>query len=138
MPFHLTVVTPEGEAFDKQVDSVVLPGTEGEFGVLAEHEPFLTGLKAGAMQIRAGEETLHAAVSGGFAGILAGQVSVLVGSCEFAHEIDRSRAEIARDRAFAQLRAMRASAEGEAAYQALQGAYARAVARVAASDKFKP
>ena len=138
MPFHLTVVTPEGEAFDKQVDSVVLPGTEGEFGVLAEHEPFLTGLAAGTVQIRSGEETLYAAVSSGFAEVHVGEVSVLVGSCEFAHEIDRSRAEIARDRALAQLQEMRASAEGEAAYQALQGAYARAVARVAASDKFKP
>jgi hypothetical protein len=44
MPFHLTVVTPEGEAFDKSVESVVLPGAEGEFGVLPGHEPFMTGL----------------------------------------------------------------------------------------------
>ena len=138
MPFHLTVVTPEGEAFDQQVDWVVLPGTEGEFGVLAKHEPFLTGLMAGTVQIRSGEETLYAAVSRGFAEVHAGEVSVLVGSCEFAHEIDRSRAEIARDRALAQLQEMRASAEGEAAYQALQESYSRAVARVAASDKFKP
>lgn len=137
MSFHLTVVTPEGEAFDKQVDSVVLPGTEGEFGVLTGHEPFMTGLKVGAMLIRQGEETLHAAVGRGFAEIHENQVSVLVATCEFAHEIDRSRAEVARDRALAQLKEMRASAEGEAAYQELQEQYSRAVARVAASEKFK-
>ena len=138
MPFHLTVVTPEGEAFDKHVESVVLPGTEGEFGVLAAHEPFMTGLKTGTLEIRTGAETLYAAIGRGFAEVLADEVSVLVSSCEFAHEIDRSSAEIARDRALAQLQEMRASAEGEAAYQALQETYSRAVARVAASDKFKP
>ena len=137
MPFHLTVVTPEGEAFDKHVDSVVLPGTEGEFGVLAAHEPFMTGLKTGTVQIRTGEETLYAAIGRGFAEVHADEVSVLVSSCEFAHEIDRSGAEIARDRALAQLQEMRGSAEGEAAYQVLQETYSRAVARVAASDKFK-
>jgi F-type H+-transporting ATPase subunit epsilon len=137
MPFHLTVVTPEGEAFDKPVDSVVLPGSEGEFGVLAGHEPFMTGLKAGTLQISAGGEQLVAAVGRGFAEVHENQVSVLVASCEFAHEIDRSRAEIARDRALAQLAEMRASAEGEAAYQELQDAYSRAVARIAASEKFK-
>ena len=137
MSFHLTVVTPEGEAFVKDVESVVLPGTEGEFGVLAGHEPFMTGLQAGTMQIVAGPETLWAAVGRGFAEIHEDMVNVLVGSCEFAHEIDRSRAEIARDRALAQLREMRASAEGAAAYRELQEAYSRAVARVAASDRFK-
>jgi F-type H+-transporting ATPase subunit epsilon len=135
--FHLTVVTPEGEAFDKQVEGVVLPGAEGEFGVLAGHEPFMTGLKPGTMQIAAGPETLYAAVGRGFAEIHENTVNVLVGSCEFAHEIDRSSAEIARDRALAQLQEMRGSAEGEAAYQELQETYSRAVARVAATDKFK-
>ena len=137
MSFHLTVVTPEGEAFDKDVDSVVLPGTEGEFGVLTGHEPFMTGLQAGTVQIAAGPETLYAAVGRGFAEVHEDTVSVLVGSCEFAHEIDRSRAEIARDRALAQLEEMRGSAEGEAAYRELQDAYSRAIARVAASDRFK-
>jgi F-type H+-transporting ATPase subunit epsilon len=137
MSFHLTVVTPEGEAFDKPVDSVVLPGSEGEFGVLAGHEPFMTGLRAGTLRIQTGGEELVAAVGRGFAEVHEDQVSVLVGSCEFAHEIDRSRAEIARDRALSQLKEMRASAEGEAAYQELQEAYSRAVARVAASEKFK-
>ncbi|HEY8121376.1 MAG TPA: ATP synthase F1 subunit epsilon [Myxococcota bacterium] len=137
MPFHLTVVTPEGEAFNRQVEGVVLPGSEGEFGVLTGHEPFLTALAAGPLQIAAADERLFAAVGRGFAEIHGDAVSVLVGSCEFAHEIDRSRAEIARDRALTQLTEMRGTAEGEAAYEALQDAYSRAVARIAVSDKFK-
>src|SRR5512145_149394 len=137
MPLSLSVVTPEGQAFHGEAESVVLPGSEGEFGVLPGHEPFLTALKIGPMTIRkAGGEALHAALSQGFAEVHDDQVSVMVGTCEFAHEIDRSRAEIARDRALAQLREMRASSEGEAAYRELQDAYSRAVARVSVSDRF--
>ncbi len=137
MPFALVVVTPEGEAFDDTVESVVLPGSEGEFGVLDGHEVFMTGLQPGTMQVRRQGETLWAAVGRGFAEVHDDRVSVLVSSCEFAHEIDRSRAEIALTRAKAQLDEMRATVEGEAAYQSYQDEYSRAIARVAATDKFK-
>jgi F-type H+-transporting ATPase subunit epsilon len=138
MPIALTVVTPEGQAFQDEVEAVVLPGSEGEFGVLPGHEAFLTALCVGPMTIqKPGGETLYAAVSQGFAEVHDDQVSVMVGSCEFAHEIDRTRAEIARDRALQQLEAMRGTAEGEAAYQRYQDAYTRAVARVSLSDRFK-
>lgn len=137
MPITLSVVTPEGQAFHGEVEAVVLPGSEGEFGVLPGHEAFLTALRVGPMTIRkAGGEELHAAVSQGFAEVHGDQASVMVGSCEFAHEIDRSRAEIARDRALAQLERLRGTAEGEALYQQHQEAYLRAVARVAISDRF--
>jgi len=138
MALSLTVVTPEGQAFQDEVEAVVLPGSEGEFGVLPGHETFLTALRIGAMTIRKpGGETLHAAVSQGFAEVHDDNVSVMVGSCEFAHEIDRSRAELARDRVLKQLEEMRDTPEGEAAYQEYQDAYTRAVARVAVSDRFK-
>jgi len=138
MPIALSVVTPEGQAFHGEVEAVVLPGSEGEFGVLPGHEAFLTALRIGPMTIRkAGGEELHAVVSSGFAEVHSGQASVMVGSCEFAHEIDRSRAEIARDRALAQLEQLRGTAEGEALYQQYQDAYTRAVARVAISDRFQ-
>ena len=138
MPLGLTVVTPEGQAFQGNVDSVVLPGSEGEFGVLPGHEAFLSAIKIGAMTIQqAGGETLHAAVTQGFAEVHDDQVSVMVRTCEFAHEIDRARAEVARDRALHQLEAMRGTEEGEALYQQYQEAYSRAIARVAVSDRFK-
>ena len=138
MPFQLTIVTPLGEAFAGAVDTVVLPGSEGEFGVLPGHEPFLSALRIGALTIRkAGGEELHAAVSQGFAEVHDDQVSVMVGTCEFAHEIDRSRAEIAAERARQQLEAVRGTPEGEALYQQYQDAYSRAIARVSISDRFK-
>jgi F-type H+-transporting ATPase subunit epsilon len=95
-------------------------------------------LGIGAMTIRKpGGEEVYAVVSKGFAEVHDDQVAVMVGSCEFAHEIDRSRAEIARDRALQQLEAMRGTAEGEAAYQEYQDSYSRAVARSSISERFK-
>src|SRR5262245_28114040 len=138
MPIAVSVVTPEGQAFKDQAESVVLPGSEGEFGVLPGHEPFLTALRIGGMTIRkTGGEELHAAVSQGFAEVHDDEVSVMVGTCEFAHDIDRPRAEIARDRAQKALQEMRATQEGEALYQQYQDAYSRAIARIAISDRFK-
>jgi F-type H+-transporting ATPase subunit epsilon len=138
MPLALSVVTPEGQAFHGEAEAVVLPGSEGEFGVLPGHEPFLAALQIGPMTIRkAGGEELHAAVSQGFAEVHDDQVSVMVGTCEFAHEIDRSRAEIAAERALKQLEEMRGTPEGEAAYQQYQDAYSRAISRVTITDRFK-
>lgn len=138
MPFELIVVTPEGQAFHGEVENVVLPGSEGEFGVLPGHEAFLTGLKIGPMTIRqVGGEGVHAAVSRGFAEIHDDKVTVMVGTCEFSNEIDRERAELARERARRQLDEMRQTAEGEEVYQEYQDAYSRAIARIAVSDRFK-
>jgi F-type H+-transporting ATPase subunit epsilon len=138
MPLSLNVVTPEGQAFSGEAESVVLPGSEGEFGVLAGHEPFLTALRIGTMTIRKpGGEELCAVVSQGFAEVHDDQVSVMVGNCEFAHEIDLSRAEIARSRALQQLEAMRGTPEGEALYQQYQDAYSQALSRVSTTERFK-
>jgi len=132
----LTVVTPEGQAFHEPVEAVVLPGSEGDFGVLPGHETFLTALRIGPMTVQRSGETLHAALSGGFAEVHEDHVTVMVGTCEFAHEIDRERASLARDRARRQLEEMRQTEEGEAHYQDYQEAYSRALARIAVSERF--
>ncbi len=137
MPFDLTVVTPEGQAFHGAVESVVLPGTEGDFGVLTGHEVFLTGLRIGEMRVAQDGRDLWAAVSRGFAEVHEDRVTVMVGTCEFAHEIDLGRAEVARERSRNQLEEMRATAEGEEAYQVYQDAYSRAIARISVSQRFK-
>ena len=84
MPLDLTIVTPSGRAYRGDVDSVVLPGSEGEFGVLPGHERFLTALHKGEIQIRTGSQTLVATSGEGFADVSAEQVTVLVDSCQFA------------------------------------------------------
>ena len=81
MAFQLTIVTPEGEAWEGTAERAVLPGTEGDFGVLPGHEPFLTALRIGPAEIDTGSETLLAAISGGFAEVHADSVTVMVSSC---------------------------------------------------------
>ena len=137
MSLELTIVTPEGQAYSGQVEYVVLPGAEGEFGVLDGHEPFLSALKSGPLELSANGAKRHAAVSRGYAEIHGDEVTVMVGTCEWADEIDLERAERARQRALKALEESRSTADGEAEYQELKEAYARAVARVAVSERFK-
>jgi len=99
MPFELNIVTPQGEAFRGTVESVVLPGTEGEFGVLERHERFLCPLRIGQVEIRTGSETRFAAIADGFADVSGDAVAVLVESCELASDIDEARAQLAVQRA---------------------------------------
>ncbi len=95
MPFQLEIVTPEGQVFQGSVERVVLPGREGEFGVLAGHERFLAPLRVGVIEILTDAGPLYAAVADGFAEVDGESVSVLVDSCELEHKIDAARADAA-------------------------------------------
>ena len=99
MPFELTIVTPRGETYGGTVESVVLPGSEGDFGVLRSHERFLTPLRPGEVEIRTDSDRVFAAIAEGFADVSGEEVVVLVESCELADDIDVARAELARERA---------------------------------------
>ena len=99
MPFELVIVTPHREVYRDRVDSVVLPGSEGDFGVLESHERFLSPLRLGQAEIRKGGETLLAAIDSGFARVEGRSVSVLVDACELADEIDAAAARADEERA---------------------------------------
>ncbi len=96
---ELVVVTPYGEVFRGDVKSVVLPGAEGDFGVLEHHERFLAPLRVGLLELEAQEGPLYGAISGGFADVSGHLVIVLAESAEAAEDIDVARAELAADRA---------------------------------------
>ncbi len=113
MPFELNIVTPQGDAYSGTVDSVVLPGTEGDFGVLQSHERFLTPLRIGPMEIHEPGQVIFAAIGDGFAEVQGDHVSVLVDSCELAGDIDVARAELARDRAEQHLAELGADPEAQ-------------------------
>ena len=101
---HLTVVTPERKLVDRQVDEVVLPGSEGYLGVLPGHAPLLTALKVGQISYKH-EGTVHQlSVAWGFAEVLPDRVSVLADIAERAEDIDTERALRARERAEERLR----------------------------------
>jgi F-type H+-transporting ATPase subunit epsilon len=104
MSVQLTIVTPEGEVFAGAVDSVVLPGSEGEFGVLQGHERFLSALRLGSVAIHSGGNIRWAAVSHGFADVGGEDVVVLVDRAQLGDKIDRVAVESERAAAEASLR----------------------------------
>ena len=101
LPTKLTleIVTPDRALVSVQVDEVVLPGSEGYFGVLPGHSPLLAALKVGELWYRIGQEKYYLAVAFGFAEVLPDHVTVLARIAEKAEEIDVARAEAAKKRA---------------------------------------
>ena len=137
MPLTLTIVTPEGTRYDGPVDSVVVPGTEGDFGVLPGHERFLAPIRIGELEVRSGNDPARrwAAVGGGFADVGAERVVLLVDSCEFAGDIDEARAEQARARAEQELQRNRAARDEEFNFRVEEAALQRAIIRIQVSKK---
>ena len=95
---QLNVVTPD-QSFSYEVDEVVLPGQEGDFGVLPGHTPLFAGLRTGTMWYRQGQEKHFLAVSVGFAEVLPERVTVLAQVAERAEDLDEARAEAGMARA---------------------------------------
>jgi F-type H+-transporting ATPase subunit epsilon len=103
MPLRLEVVTPERRAYDDDVDMVVVPGRNGQLGILPRHTPLISSLGTGELRIKkAGtEETLL--ISGGFVEVRPDRVIVMADLAEHSEEIDEARAVEARKRAQAEL-----------------------------------
>ncbi len=95
----LEIVTPEKIVVSQEVDSVVAPGTDGEFGVLPGHIHFLTGIVPGELRYNTGAGKESMAVTTGFAEVSNDKVSILVDAAEKASEIDAERARQAMERA---------------------------------------
>jgi F-type H+-transporting ATPase subunit epsilon len=88
----LEVVTPEHLLLSKQVDEVIAPGTDGEFGVLPGHAPFLTTLKIGELQYKADNAWHYMSVLWGYAEVNQTKVTILAEIAEKAEDIDVDRA----------------------------------------------
>ena len=93
------LATPNRLVVSEEVDEVVAPGLEGYFGVLPGHTSFLTSLQSGEVSYRVGRMEQYLAVSGGFAEVRGDRMIVLADNAERPEEIDRDRAERARQRA---------------------------------------
>jgi F-type H+-transporting ATPase subunit epsilon len=74
---HFSLVSPERELFAGDVDQVDAPGSEGDFGVLAGHAPFMTTLKEGRVKAYDGDTVLTFDVRGGFADVTAEGLTIL-------------------------------------------------------------
>ena len=96
---RLEVVTPDGARVNEDVDIVNAPGFGGDFGVLANHAPFLSTIKIGALTYENGKERKSLMVSGGFCEVSNNKITFLVESAEYGVDIDVERAMRAKERA---------------------------------------
>ena len=89
----LEVVTPDKLIFSEYVDQVSAPGTEGDFGILPGHFPFLTTLRVGELEYRVGEKVRDISVLWGFTEVTPNKVTVLAEIAEKAEDIDVERSK---------------------------------------------
>lgn len=95
----LQIVTPEEKIFSDQVDSVLLPGSEGEMGVLPQHAPVVTALTPGELRYQQGDTEHELAVGHGFVEVTQGRVAVLTDMAVSEEQIDEAIVEEALKRA---------------------------------------
>lgn len=96
---RLEVVTPNGAVVSEDVDIVNAPGYGGDFGVLANHAPFLATIRTGLLTYEQGKKRENLMISGGFCECSNNKITFLVESAEFGRQIDVSRAMKAKERA---------------------------------------
>jgi len=96
MPLLLEIVTPERLAYSEEVDSVQVPGIEGELGLLPHHTPLLSTLGLGELRIRRGSLEESFAIVGGFVQVRPDRVVVMAETADMAADIDLEKAEEAR------------------------------------------
>ena len=135
MPIRCEIVSQDRVVYEGDADIVVLPGMEGEMGVLPHHAPLLTTLKFGLIKVRAKGDEHVFTVAGGVAEIQPEIVTVLADAAENVQEIDIARAEAARKRAEDALSNVRP--EDVDAYLALEAALRRSNLRLDAAKRFR-
>jgi F-type H+-transporting ATPase subunit epsilon len=123
----LEIITPAAKIFEGDVESVLLPGIEGEMGILPRHEALVTELKAGELQLVQKGQTQVFAIGEGFAEITGTSVGVLTDGAVGEKEIDEQAAEVAVKRAEELLKSN--TLEGEE-LEATEASLARALAQI--------
>jgi F-type H+-transporting ATPase subunit epsilon len=129
---RLEVVTPTGAVVNDEVDIVNAPGYGGDFGVLANHAPFLSTVKIGLLSYQKGNQRENLMISGGFCEVSNNKITFLVESAEYGKQIDVDRAMKAKERA--EKRLAQASQQTDSLNRArAEAALQRALARIKAS-----
>lgn len=99
MLIRCEIVSQDRLVFEGDADMVVVPGTEGEMGILPNHIPLLATLALGTIKVRNGDAEEVFAVTGGIVEVQPDIITILADAAEHVDEIDIERAEAARQRA---------------------------------------
>jgi len=130
---HLEVVTPSGAVVSEEVDIVTAPGVGGEFGVLANHAPFLSTIKTGTLSFKKDRVSKYLMVTGGFTEVSNNKITFLVEGAEFGQDIDVERALRAKERAEKRLAQAQQATEKINRVRA-EAALQRAMARIRTAE----
>lgn len=123
---NLEIVTPEKKVLSEAVDSVTIPTASGEVGILQDHAPLISSLKAGILSFSKGGATERMVIAGGFLEVSQNNVSVLADIAETAAEINVENAKADRDQVEKELNAWKGSfEEAEVERERLETARAR-------------
>ena len=115
---QLEIVTPDRAVVREEVDEVVVPGAEGELGILPGHTPLLATLRIGPLRYRTGSKIERLVISWGFAEVLPDRVIVLAERGFLPGEIDRAEAERMRQEAEREIADLSSHDEGFALAEA--------------------
>jgi F-type H+-transporting ATPase subunit epsilon len=88
---HFDLVAPDRLVFSEAVDQVDIPGSEGDFGVLAGHAPYVATLKPGILIVHVGGQQRRFVVSGGFAEVSGGRLTVLADTATAFDDFDAAQ-----------------------------------------------
>jgi F-type H+-transporting ATPase subunit epsilon len=132
MPIELEIVTPERLAYSDTVDSVQVPGSEGELGVLPHHAPLVSTLGVGELRIRKGGQEESFAIVGGFLQVRPDKVVVMAETADMASEIDLEKAQEARREA---ARALETGYQEGADLAAARAALQQALLRIRVAER---
>ncbi|HET8558181.1 MAG TPA: ATP synthase F1 subunit epsilon [Gaiellaceae bacterium] len=120
--FSVSLVTPEGPAYEGDAEMIIVPGQSGEIGVLARHAPLIATLKAGSTRVHPGDGSavLEFATGPGFFQVLEDRAIALVGDAVDASQIDDARAREQLEAAQKELEAIDRGESGGDRWQAEQ------------------
>jgi len=123
--FHIEIITPEKVLVSDDIESFEAPGTAGEFQILAEHTPFLTGLSIGAVTLNKSGKKSIISITGGFCEVKQSKAVILAQAAELSDKIDVMRAKEARKRAEDRLKSNNQDIDAARAQAALNRAVNR-------------
>jgi len=135
MPIRCEIVSQDRMVFEGDVDMVLVPGSQGEMGILPNHAPLLSTLKYGILKVRSEGQEEYFTVAGGVAEVQPDIITVLADAAENVREIDTARAEAARRRAEEYLQA--GPPPDTDAYLAMEAALRRSNLRLDAARRFR-
>jgi F-type H+-transporting ATPase subunit epsilon len=131
----VTIVTPEEQALDVACDELIVPGVNGEIGLLPQHVPLISALRPGVLTVIQGQKKSFYVIASGFVEVDQDRVSILTSSCEPATKVDVARARKSLGDSRKKLEALDPNEPG---YGDAQSRVARALARLDGASRVDP